>query len=157
MTQPVEEILTVTRAPKIRFGWPVIGRAWARVVGPAYVKALARVAPIAPEGVEGRGRLRESFTYDAAVGSNTVILTFRSSSPYAGFVIDGTAAHDIAPRAARALHWQDGHADVFARLVHHPGTKPNPFPDRARDALAPWALAALDAITRENLDTGGAL
>lgn len=46
---------------------------------------------------------------------------------YANFVVRGTRAHEIRPRSKRALHWDD----QFASRVRHPGSKANPFPERA--------------------------
>jgi len=58
--------------------------------------------------------------------------------PYGPYVSLGTAPHDIYPVNARALHWLSGIAptvglggDVFAMHVRHPGTKPNPYMDKA--------------------------
>lgn len=85
-----------------------------------------------------------------------------SSMPYASYVNDGTRAHDIWPKAVHnlkgpvregqtrratgtgpheyivgrglALRWKDGAGGQhFARMVHHPGTKPIPFMDQARE------------------------
>jgi HK97 gp10 family phage protein len=50
-------------------------------------------------------------------------------APYAVFVEKGTAPHIIRPVNASCLAFQVGMLGgmVFAKLVHHPGTKPNPF------------------------------
>ena len=50
-------------------------------------------------------------------------------APYAVFVEKGTAPHIIRPINARCLAFASGMLGgmVFTRLVHHPGTKPNPF------------------------------
>jgi hypothetical protein len=37
------------------------------------------------------------------------------------------------------------------RVVHHPGTKPNPFPERAIRPLLPLIQARLREITRSNM------
>lgn len=50
---------------------------------------------------------------------------------YAAFVNDGTRPHIIRPKNARALRFRVGGQIVYARVVHHPGTRPNPFLDRA--------------------------
>lgn len=74
----------------------------------------------------------------------------RASAGYAAFVEFGTRPHLIVPVRARALAWpaQAGGARLtgsarkstqrggnggmrFARAVHHPGTRPNPFMERA--------------------------
>lgn len=48
-------------------------------------------------------------------------------STYASHVEDDTKPHEIRARRAKALHWQEGGVDRFARVVQHPGTKGQPF------------------------------
>lgn len=78
-----------------------------------------------------------------------------SGAPWSRYVEEGTAPHDIRPKAAhnlkgpvrqgqtrrasgrgphehivgrgRALRWVDGGTTHFAAVVHHPGTAPRPF------------------------------
>lgn len=38
-----------------------------------------------------------------------------------------TPPHIIRPKNGKALHWKSGGKDVFAKVVNHPGTRPNPF------------------------------
>src|SRR5438128_5041780 len=67
-------------------------------------------------------------------------VTVVASANYAADVEYGTRAHEITPRAAKALRFaaspagrrlsgrpRVGAAVVFATRVHHPGTKPYPF------------------------------
>ena len=49
-------------------------------------------------------------------------------APHAIFVHFGTKAHLIKPRNKQALFWKGAQHPV--KVVHHPGTKPNPFVDR---------------------------
>lgn len=51
--------------------------------------------------------------------------------PYARYHHDGTRPHLIVPRTARALYWPGARHPVA--LVHHPGTKANPFIQDAYD------------------------
>jgi hypothetical protein len=51
--------------------------------------------------------------------------------PYATYVVSGTRPHDIYPRDRQALFWEGARHPVGH--VHHPGTKPNPFLQRALD------------------------
>lgn len=55
---------------------------------------------------------------------------------YSGFVNDGTRPHVIRPRNAQALRFRVGGRVVFARVVHHPGTRARPFLDRALREVA---------------------
>ena len=80
-----------------------------------------------------------------------------ASARYAGAVEFGSRAHDIVPRVRKALRWaaraggarltgtptkaaQRGAAGgvLFAKIVHHPGTKPYPF-------MAPGARKAIES------------
>ncbi|WNZ30041.1 MAG: hypothetical protein IAX21_04095 [Candidatus Bathyarchaeota archaeon] len=55
-------------------------------------------------------------------------------APYAKFVIEGTRPHEIHPAGANVLIFKAKSGDlVFTKLVQHPGTKPNPFLQRAVD------------------------
>lgn len=55
-------------------------------------------------------------------------------APYAKFVVEGTRPHEIHPAGANVLVFNAKSGDlVFTRLVWHPGTKPNPFIQRAVD------------------------
>lgn len=70
--------------------------------------------------------------------------TTEASANYAGFVEHGTRPHEITPRVARVLAWAPGPAGgahrrlsgrsrvgnttmIFAKRVHHPGTRAQPF------------------------------
>lgn len=50
---------------------------------------------------------------------------------YAEMVHDGTRPHIIRPRNAQALRFNVGGRIVYAKVVHHPGTRARPFLDRA--------------------------
>jgi hypothetical protein len=47
--------------------------------------------------------------------------------PATSFVIHGTNPHEIRPRNKKVLKFEVRGKTVFARVVHHPGTKPNNF------------------------------
>jgi len=64
--------------------------------------------------------------------------TVEASASYAGYVEFGTRPHTIVPVRARVLAWggarrltgslrTGARPTNFARLVHHPGTRPRPF------------------------------
>lgn len=55
---------------------------------------------------------------------------------YAQMVNDGTRPHIIRPRRAQALRFTIGGRVVYAKVVHHPGTRPNPFLDKALQQVA---------------------
>jgi len=60
--------------------------------------------------------------------------SIKALAPHAVYVIKGTAPHEIHPVNASVLAFKAAGRDmVFTRLVRHPGTKPNPFLQRAVD------------------------
>jgi hypothetical protein len=55
---------------------------------------------------------------------------------YAGFVENGTAPHEIRPIRSRVLAFKGSEGKmVFASVVQHPGTKPNPFMHRTLEKV----------------------
>jgi hypothetical protein len=56
---------------------------------------------------------------------------------YGGYVRDGTPAHVILPRKAKALRFVIQGRVVFAMKVNHPGTSPNPYHKRVLAMLTP--------------------
>lgn len=57
-------------------------------------------------------------------------------APHALFVHWGTKPHTIRPKNKQTLRWPVGGKFIFAKEVHHPGTKPDKWLERAA-ALAP--------------------
>jgi len=75
------------------------------------------------EAPKRSGALAESVASEVGVGWFRVYPT----APYAPFIELGTKPHIIAAERAKALRfWVDGEV-VYAKTVHHPGTKPNPL------------------------------
>lgn len=60
----------------------------------------------------------------------------KNDVPYAGYVRWGTRPHLIRARRAKALRFEIQGKEIFAKQVHHPGTKPNYFMERAVDRVA---------------------
>lgn len=75
-------------------------------------------------------------------------------APHAIFVHWGTRPHVIRPKTRKALRWVSGNEFVFAKIVHHPGYKGDPYLIRARDAVAQQfgriAGNIWDRLTRRN-------
>jgi len=53
-------------------------------------------------------------------------------APYFLYFIEGTSPHQIRPRFSTVLRFQSGGDAVFAKLVNHPGTKPNNVLDQVK-------------------------
>lgn len=83
------------------------------------------------------GRLRSSIRAEPPrIFSLRGSVTVGSDLEYAAMVNDGTRPHIIRPRARQALRFEVGGRIVFAKVVRHPGTRANPFLDRALREVA---------------------
>lgn len=76
------------------------------------------------------GRLAGSFQLEQ---TGEVDWRISSNVEYALAVHEGTSARRIYPTNARALRFEVGGQEIFAKWVDHPGTAPNPYADRAID------------------------
>ncbi len=76
------------------------------------------------------GRLAQSIVKEVGEGEAKI----SALAPHAAFVVYGTAPHEIRPVNARVLAFDAKGKLVFASLVRHPGTKPNPFMQKGVDA-----------------------
>jgi HK97 gp10 family phage protein len=76
------------------------------------------------------GKLAGSIVKEVTEGEASI----SALAPYAVYVEKGTAPHEIRPVNASVLAFEVGGDMVFTRLVRHPGTKPNPFMQRAVEA-----------------------
>jgi len=87
------------------------------IIGELFVQELQRVAPVRD------GFLRQNITSE--VKGNIINITMPE---YGLFLEFGSAPHIIRAKNAKALHWKDKTgSDHFAKVVHHPGTTPQPF------------------------------
>lgn len=123
--------MTVSRpvaSPFARFRWQEAARIWGDEAAPLGQSMLRSHAPFRT------GALRQDIRYRQETTPGLHLIVYYATVPQAGYVIKGTRAHQIVPRNAKALRWLGpgglGGAR-FARRVNHPGTKPNPFPEKA--------------------------
>lgn len=97
-----------------------------RRVGPMVVNRAKILCPV------DTGRLRASIQGEARrTWTLRPQFTVFSNVEYAPMVNDGTRPHVIRPKNAQALRFVVGGRVVYARVVHHPGTRARPFLDRA--------------------------
>lgn len=78
----------------------------------------------AERSIESSGAKISGTTVSGEVGTTRQITVY---------LHEGTKPHMIVPRSKRVLRWATGSQFAFARRVHHPGTKADPF---IYDALA---------------------
>ncbi len=106
------------------------------------------------------GQLERSI--DVKFNDNSGIVYIDSqSAPHGPFVHEGTVPHDIFPKNKKALRWapQGGGAFQFARVVHHKGTKADPFlfnalkskKDDIRNIFAKYTKTALKEVIEDEL------
>lgn len=94
---------------------------WKSAIQDLTVKTGLKIEETAKETAPvDSGNYRSEINYD---GANTVI----AQAQYSADIEYGTGAHIIEPVTAKALHFKKDGKEVFAKLVHHPGTKPNPI------------------------------
>ncbi|MEW2127109.1 HK97 gp10 family phage protein [Streptomyces sp. NPDC007259] len=97
-------------------------------------QVLNRAKVLAPVDT---GRLRASIRIESRrTLTLRSVYTIGSDVHYAPYVNDGTRPHVIRPKRAKALRFNVGGRTVFAAVVNHPGTRANPFLDRALREVA---------------------
>ena len=72
------------------------------------------------------GALRESHRWVVTPGAE-VISRVWAAAPYAMIVHGGSRPHVIRPRYKQALRFEVDGKVIFAKIVHHPGTKGQPW------------------------------
>jgi len=77
-------------------------------------------------GKRTRG-LERSIVTRLAIESSGPVGYVSTSSPIAEYHHNGTRPHVIRPTRRKFLRFPGGRGVTFAKVVHHPGTKPNRF------------------------------
>ncbi|MGH3275993.1 MAG: HK97 gp10 family phage protein [Streptosporangiaceae bacterium] len=97
------------------------------------VSEMKRRCPVSPvySGHES-GHLRSSVRAFRQ-GNDSVIIG--PTADYAKFVVEGTRPHIIRAHGDYSLH-NRATGRYFGRVVHHPGTAPNPFVTEAAQEIA---------------------
>ena len=122
---------------------------WERLlnrVGREGVRIMREEAPVRT------GNLRESIHHEADVNRREVHV--KCDADYAAAVERGTRPHNIIlskPLSLRDKAIREGKKNLYFRagtVLHHPGSKPNPFGRRTRDKLA----NKVDDITLEEVE-----
>ncbi|MDN3056844.1 hypothetical protein PH213_20280 [Streptomyces sp. SRF1] len=89
----------------------------------------SRVASIAER--EAPGSMGRYISWKVVEGPRGLQGLIVCDHPAVHYVLNGTRPHLIRPRRAKALRFKLGGRVVFAKLVRHPGTKPNDFLGKA--------------------------
>jgi hypothetical protein len=125
---------------------PKIVNTWLhQMVGPDLVREMSQRAPYKT------GNLRDHIRQINLPGQVTV-------GPYGvgynEYVVQGTKPHDIKPKKGKYLVFQINGRKVFAKKVHHPGTKPNPYMTDSANVVMRRMVPKLSGLTVQVLRTG---
>lgn len=117
-------------------------REMVRALGRRYVEIAREEAP------ERTGKFKKSLIFRTFIKGQAVGFSAYSAQPLGTYIVEGTQAHIIRAKKARALRFQVGGEWVFRRAVHHPGTQANPYHERAQERWEPEAAIQLARISR---------
>ena len=132
-----------------RFQWKLAASRWAATTAPMLADAIKHEVPVV------NGTLRDATKVTTSISGMGAKLVYSAPGvAYAPFVVHGTKPHEIWPRNAMMLHWQDNHTDVFAHMVNHPGTKPNDYPLRAGRRVLARMAEELASKVKTTLEKG---
>lgn len=132
-----------------RFQWKLAAQRWASSTAPMLADAIRHEAPVIT------GTLRDATKVKSSISGPGAKLVYTAPGVnYAPYVVHGTKPHEIWPHNRMMLHWQDNHTDVFARMVNHPGTKPNDYPLRAGRRVLARMAEELASKVKTTLEKG---
>lgn len=107
---------------------------WVRNTAEKFVQLLKEEAPYQDKRVDERypQHLRDSFIVER-VGKldYRVVPSGTGASLKYNWMVGGTRPHIIQPRFKKYLWWPGLPRGTRISIVHHPGTQPNPFDERA--------------------------
>ena len=100
------------------------------------------------EAPKKTGEFSRNIRYRTFVRSDSVGFTVSMPQPLGKWITDGTRPHVIRPRGqGYPLRFTVNGRTVYAYRVNHPGTKPNPFTERAAARFEPEGQKALNRIS----------
>ena len=134
------------RVTKINLNLETLAQDLPGEIVPQFVEKLADAAL---DNAYRRAPWRSGFlamSINKKVDGNTAQIT--PTAPYAKFVSLGTRPHEIRPRNAKVLAFPGGQLGgmVFAAVVNHPGTQPNPYLQLAAQDTREQALEIFHQI-----------
>lgn len=135
-----------TRLQTMKKAWAEAPRAIVHQAAEVLKRALQDEAPVRS------GDLKRGIHYRTQAIGPSLSARFYTDVAYTPFVIKGTQPHEIwagfytGKSDKRALFWEGAHHPT--PYVQHPGTKANPFPDRAMLKVGPQVRSILDETGR---------
>lgn len=131
---------------------------WLQQYGSRLRRKTVEAMRISLRDVQERARAKHDFTTrtgdaERSIEASDVKVSGTSISGEVGttreitvYLHQGTKPHDILPRKKTVLRWNNGSEFIFARRVHHPGTKEDPFIFNAIDVEEPAIVSRFDHI-----------
>lgn len=98
------------------------------MVGRAFTRKgqTLRLLAMMQAGVK-TGATRNTMFYRLSASGTGLIMTVGSNGAAALWHHEGTGPHIILPRNVRTLRFKVNGKIVYAKVVHHPGTRPNRY------------------------------
>lgn len=97
--------------------------------GPMVAKITLKAA--AHARIEAPGTMKQHIRVTVTQSVANPLGIVMCDHPATSYVLYGTKPHEIRPRTKKILKFETKGGTVYARVVHHPGTKPNNFLMRA--------------------------
>lgn len=151
-----QTLLDAWKEPAVKKTLKSAASAWGRKAKPI-LKAATPVAKPGNAYATGPGNLRNlvrSKQIRSGLGIGVVVASMGKGAYYRRWVVGGTKPHVILPKAAgsrgqvaRAIAVAGG----YARVVHHPGAKPNDYVSRAFPAAERAGNAAAEGVIFDGL------
>ncbi len=109
------------------------------------------------EAPSNTGKFKAGIRHQIEMRGKTIMIGYTTApEPLATFIKGGTRPHDIMPQRGNVLafFWKDGPqgpATYFFPKVHHPGTRANPYHERALRRWNPIAQDVLKKMSKATL------
>lgn len=102
-------------------------------------------------------RLERSVEKAMTGNASGIVFLNEAVAPHAAPIHDGSRPHVIVAKNSPrpVLRWVSGSRFRFAKVVNHPGTRPDPFLHRAADSMAPMVQTRLELGVEEALSETG--
>lgn len=109
-------------------GWDELLHSKVGVVG-THMKNKADLLVLMAKRQVGKksGDLERSIRYEITIEGGQLVATVKSDNRIALLHHEGSPPHIIVPVKAKTLRFYSRGRIVYAKLVHHPGTRPNRY------------------------------
>ena len=135
------------RLQRVQKKAPVIVDVWLhKMVGPALVAEMRERAP------KDTGYLASQIR---AINEPGRVRVAPFGVEYNQYLVKGTRPHELNAKG-QAMSFMVNGTRVFARKVHHPGTRPNPYMEDSAKAVTKRLIPRLSQLMIDVMETGEA-